>query len=135
MQDSNDKSARHSLLDRALDWWRASTATWQRMHELEMLSDAEIERMARDIGVTPDEFMRLAQMPNGSAALLARRLEALDLDPEEIRELSSFLYADLQRTCALCQEHGRCTHDLDERPQSQDWRSYCPNAGTLRMLT
>ncbi len=135
MQDIDRKTVRQSLLDRALDWWRSSRASWQRLHELEMLSDAEIERMARDIGVTADEFMRLAQMPNGSAGLLERRLQALALDPEEIREISSFLYADLHRTCALCEETGRCTHDLDERPQSQEWRSYCPNAGTLRTLT
>lgn len=135
MQNAKGNTARQSLLDRALEWWRESRATWQRMHELEMLSDAEIERMARDIGVTPDEFLRLAQMPNGSAALLERRLAALALDPAEIRELSSFLYSDLQRTCALCEEKGRCTYDLDHDPQLEDWQTYCPNAGTLRMLT
>lgn len=134
MEHTHRAPERRSLIARALDWWRESHATWQRIHELELLSDVEIARMARDIGVTPDEFLRLVSQPNGSAALLERRLAALDLDTEEVREISTLLFADLQRTCALCADKARCEHDLDHRPESREWESYCPNAGTLRTL-
>ena len=135
MEHTHSTTGRQSLIERALDWWRESRATWQRIHELELLSDVDIARMARDIGVTPDEFLRLVSQPNGSAALLERRLAALDLNSEDIREISTLLFADLQRTCALCAEKGRCEHDLDYRPESREWESYCPNAGTLKTLT
>lgn len=135
MAHINPELTRPSLIERALAWWRESRATWQRLHELELLSDAEIGRMAHDIGVTPDEFLRLIKEPNGSAALLERRLATLGLEPDHVREISSLLFADLQRTCALCADKARCEHDLDHRPGSREWESYCPNAGTLRTLT
>ena len=125
---------RHSLLGRALDWWHEVRDSWQRLHELEMLSDFEIERMARDVGVAPDELIRMAALPAGATELLERRLAVLALDSDDIRKLSSLLLADLQRTCALCTEKARCADDLNNMPNERDWETYCPNAGTLRTL-
>ena len=124
----------HSLIGRVLDWWYGVRDSWQRMHELEMLSDHEIERMAKDIGVRPEELVRMMAEPNSTALLLERRLAALSLDPEDIRRLSPLLLADLQRTCALCDEKRRCRQDLDADPAAPGWESYCPNSGTLRTL-
>jgi hypothetical protein len=131
----HDSTDRHSLIGRALDWWQEVRDSWQRMHELEMLSDFEIERMARDVGVTTDELLRMATLPQGASDLLDRRLAALSLDPEDVGKLSSLLMADLRRTCALCSEKARCAEDLDQVPQERHWEAYCPNAGTLRTLT
>ena len=126
---------RHSLIGRALDWWHEVRDSWQRMHELEMLSDFEIERMASDIGITTDELLRMAALPVDATELLDRRLTALALDPADIRRLSSLLMADLRRNCALCKEKSRCAEDLAQEPHERHWETYCPNAGTLRTLT
>ena len=42
---------------------------------------------------------------------------------------------DLQKTCACCNEKGVCEKDLVKRPDGSVWKSYCPNAVTLDLLT
>ena len=42
---------------------------------------------------------------------------------------------DLQKTCACCNEKGVCEKDLVKRPDDSVWKSYCPNAVTLELLT
>jgi len=118
-----------------LDWWRDARQSWMRLHEMDRLSPDEIDRMARDVGLTSADFLRVASQPGGSADLLERRLAALKLDPEDIRKLSPLLLADLQRTCACCAEKKRCADDMAEDPIAPGWESYCPNSGTLRTLT
>jgi hypothetical protein len=124
-----------SVLGRVLDWWSDSRVRWARLQEIDLLSPDEIAWMAEDIGLASDEFLRVVREPSGLAALLERRLAALELDPEDIRKLSPLLLVDLQRTCASCTEKERCADDMAEGPNPPGWESYCPNAGTLRTLT
>jgi len=118
-----------------LDWWQRARARWMRLHELDRLSSSEIDRMAQEVGLSGIEFLRVAIAPDGTAALLARRLAGLHLDPEAIRLISPLLLRDLQRACALCSEKQRCADDMAEDPNPVGWDSYCNNAGTLKTLT
>lgn len=122
-----------SLLGHALDWWHQVRDNWHRMHELDNLSSHEIERMAHDLGLGADEFVDIVREPGGKELLLDKRLEALKLDPEDIRKLSPLLLADLQRTCARCGEKKRCAADF-KAGGNPDWEAYCPNAGTLHAI-
>lgn len=124
----------HPLIGRVLDWWHDVRDSWRRMHELETLSDHELARIAHDVGMSSDELVRAAAAPSGTGLLLERRLASLGLDAEEIRKLSPLILADLQRTCALCTEKGRCAHDFETSEDQAGWESYCPNSGTLRTL-
>jgi hypothetical protein len=135
MQPSSSPTDRHSLIGRALDWWHGVRDNWHRMHELDLVSEHEIERMAHDMGVTPDQLVTMSREPAERQALLERRLASLHLNPEEIRKISPLLLADLQRTCAHCSEKKRCLHDFKVSANPEGWESYCPNAGTLKTLT
>lgn len=127
--------AQGSLLSHALEWWHQVRESWQRMHELDGVSDHEIERMAHDLGMSPDELVGIAQQPAGMGLLLDKRLAALHLDPEEIRKLSPILLADLQRTCANCGDKKRCAADFKLNESPEGWQAYCPNARTLETIS
>ncbi len=130
----DDKHLPSHVLGKVQDWWQHARDSWRRIHELDLLSDAEVERLAKEVGMTSAEFRQIAAQPNGSELLLDQRLASLHLDPEHIRWLSSALLRDLQRTCARCADKKRCAADFAESENPVGWESYCPNAGTLRTL-
>ena len=124
-----------SPLTRAMTWWHNTRKQLRQLNELNQLPQAELERVAADIGLNSDELIRVASQPGAASLLIEKRLAVLNLNPEDIRKLSPLLLRDLERTCAQCAEKGRCAHDLAEDPLSAAWVSYCPNSATLRSLT
>src|SRR5690606_5023739 len=95
---------------------------------------SEIERVARDIGVTEYELRALAVMPAGASVLLNRRLAILHLDPADTERIQSAVLRDLQVHCAMCGSKKRCAGDLASGGLDSTWQDYCPNAHTLRSL-
>jgi len=61
-------------------WWREWTTKGSAGLELKCCGEEEVERMAKDIGVSASELRRLANLGPDSADLLLRRMAALDLD-------------------------------------------------------
>ena len=104
------------------------------LRELDRCGDNEVERVARDIGVTAWELRALAMKPPESADLLYRRLAVLRLDPKEIRRSQSAVLRDLQVHCSMCASKRRCLIDFAEGALDSTWQDYCPNAYTLRAL-
>lgn len=127
-------SAAPSPLTRAKDWWQEARKHLRQLNDLSRLNPTELERVAADVGLSTDELMQIARQSDGTALLIAKRLTILNMDPEDIRSLSPLLLRDLERTCALCAEKGRCAHDLAEDSMSAAWEQYCANSGTLRSL-
>lgn len=78
------------------------------------------------------DLERLADRDSEGGLLLYQRLEKLGLTPADI-EKAGFRH-DLERTCGLCQDQGDCKHDLEMRPDSDEWKSYCPNRASLELL-
>ena len=73
----------------------------------------------------------------GSSAfdLLLTRMDALQLEPDEVRRIESSVFGDLAEACASCESKGRCEQDLCSGDAVEhDWESYCPNAATLGAL-
>jgi hypothetical protein len=68
-----------AALQRWRDWTRRSSAL-----ELKCCAEDEVERMAKDIGMSAFELRRIAALGPGSADLLLRRMAALDLDRKEV---------------------------------------------------
>ena len=118
----------------ALAWWHGVRERWQMMGELDALNSEEVERLAHEVGLHPEDLRRIAREPDGVPVLLGRRLTALNLDPSEIRALAPHLMRDLERTCATCGDKKRCRRDFDAAMSPSGWESYCPNAGTLRAI-
>jgi hypothetical protein len=107
---------------------------WIKRSDLNGLDKTETERVAGDLRMPASELCALAKQGPESAALLERRLAALDLDREEILQAEPGVFRDLQRVCSLCRSKRQCSRDLARASCVGAWKSYCPNAGTLSAL-
>jgi hypothetical protein len=116
-------------------WWRNWRAARSSMAMLDACGAEETERIAHDVGVSASELRTLAGKWPDSAALLNRRLAALQLDPVEIGRSERRVLSDLQRVCTICVSSRECTHDLARDPDDPVWRQYCPNVVTLDALS
>jgi hypothetical protein len=126
------------------DWPKNQTAIgaiWQRWRdwarsqsELTICGEEEIERMAHDAGLSVSELRQLVRRGPQSADLLPKRMTALDLDPEEVKQVEPQVFRDMQRVCSLCGSHKRCIADLTHDAQNPAWKNYCPNVQTLMSL-
>ena len=119
----------------------AHGAIWQWWHRLTgfqssvgYCGEEGIERMAHDVGVSASELRVLAKRGPQSANLLLRRMEALDLEQNEVAQIERATFQDLQRVCSMCDCKRRCARDLARKPFDPSWRDYCPNAQTLAAL-
>ena len=110
-------------------WFRAWSHRRARLAELDGCGPAEMEHMARDLGMSRGELSVLAGKWPDSADLLSRRLEQVDLarvEPQVLR--------DFERVCTLCGSKRKCEYDLTVHPTNPAWTKYCPNAPTISAL-
>jgi len=115
-----------------LQWYR----DWMRggsLSELECCGE-EVERIAKDVGVSTAELHRLARLGPEGADLLLRRMAALHIDRTEVSRTEPRTFQDLQRICTMCESHRLCTRDLARDSANPAWKDYCPNAATLIAL-
>jgi len=123
------RSTIKAVWHRCRDWIAGSPAS-----DLSCCGEAEIERIARDIQMSPAELHALIRRGPEAADLLLERMAALDLDPKEVSQVEPQTFRELQRSCALCESKRQCAQDLTGRPANSEWQDYCPNATTLRAL-
>jgi hypothetical protein len=66
--------------------------------------------------------------------LLLMRIEALRLDPTQVKASMPTEFRALARVCNYCQDKVRCERDLvhEAAGKAVDWEHYCPNAFRLR---
>ena len=120
---------RPGLFGRFGRWLRDWSRTRTSLAELETCGPAEVEHMARDLGMTQGELSVLAGKWPDSADLLSQRLEQVNLagiEPQGLR--------DLERVCTLCGSKRQCEYDLTIHPSHPAWTGYCPNAPTISAL-
>ena len=71
----------------------------------------------------------------GAFNLLLMRMEALQLEPDEVRRIESGVFSDLAEACANCQHRCRCEQDLASAGTvTHAWENYCSNAATLNAM-
>ena len=102
---------------------------------LECCAEREVERIAKDIGVSASELHKIASHGPDAADLLLQRMAALDLEPKEVSGVEPRTFHDLQRICTMCEYHRRCARDLTRDTADPAWKDYCPNAATLMALS
>ena len=125
---------RWSLIDAISKWWLNWTERRKALSELQCYAEEEIQRTAKDLGVSTAEIHRLVSRGPEGANLLLRRMAALDLDRNEISRTEPQVFQDIQRVCTLCESRRRCVRDLARDSSDPAWQDYCPNAGTLMAL-
>ena len=130
-----------SALLNSVKSWAPLSAIWRwiqydngTLEGLQRCAETEIERIAKDNGLSVSEFRTLASLGPNAADLLERRMAALDLEPVEVSQTAPHTFRDLQKLCSLCKNHGRCLRDLARDPANEAWKHYCPNAETLLAL-
>ena len=116
----------------------AAFRDWVRNGRLNLRLDEcdsyEVARMARDVGLSPNELRRMSKLKPDAAKLLLDRMAALRLDPGTLTKNDPSTMHDLQRLCSNCASKKRCQRDLVGHRDDPVWRQYCPNAGTLEAL-
>jgi len=121
-----------SPVETVMQWFRGLVK--REVIELKCLGDDEVERIAGDLSLSASELRKLvAQGPEG-AALLSKRMDALDLDRNEVAKAERATFRDLQRVCTMCDVKRRCARDLAHHSADPKWKDYCPNAATLIAL-
>ena len=118
----------------AIRQWYRKWASGGFEAELKCFADAEVERIARDVGVSAAELHTLATFGPEAANLLLRRMVALDLDRNEVARIEPKAFQDLQRVCIMCEHRRRCSRDFARGSTDEAWKEYCPNAATLLAL-
>ena len=119
---------------RAVLQWMWDQSRSNTLAQLQSCAEQEVERIARDTGMSPSDFRALVSLGPNASDLLERRMAVLDLDPVEVSEIAPQTFRDLQRVCSFCQSHRRCLRDLASDPGKSEWKDYCPNVETLMAL-
>jgi hypothetical protein len=126
LRGRRDRSALEMIFQWCHDWIRTDALT--------ELSPFEVERIARDVRVSPSELRALARRGEEAHDLLLHRMAVLDLDKNEVCQIAPETLRDLQRVCGMCESHRRCARDLARDSDDPAWKGYCPNVATLTAL-
>ena len=114
------------------DWcrkWRSGSHA----SDLKNCGEGDIERIARDLGLSAYDLHQLEQTTN-EPLLLPRMLAALKINAAELARTHPAEFRDLQRVCALCDCRRRCEAELAAGDAAGTYAAFCPNAFTLNAL-
>jgi hypothetical protein len=134
MSHSAQTGERPGFVRRLAHWWRSWNGRRRVMADLDSCGSAEMERIARDVGVSGADLSILAGKWPDAADLLYWRMNEVSLDRKEITQAHPQVMRDLQRVCTVCGSKRRCEHALANSPFDPAWQKYCPNATTLSAL-
>jgi len=109
--------------------WRHESET----ANLETWLPGDVERIARDIGVTVADLHALERTEQ--PLLLPRMLDALKIDAAELARTQPAALRDLQRVCSMCDSKRRCKSELAASDAARTYEGFCPNALTLKTLS
>ena len=123
-----------AFVHRLAQWWRDWSGRRRTLVDLDCCGPAEVERIARDIGVSGADLSILAGKWPDAVDLLYWRMNEIKLDRKEITQADPQVMRDLQRVCTVCGSKRRCEHQLARDPSDPAWQKYCPNATTLSAL-
>jgi uncharacterized protein YjiS (DUF1127 family) len=134
MSRSAQTSERNGFARRLAHGWRSWNGRRRTMADLGRCGPAEMERIARDVGVSGADLSILAGKWPDAADPLYWRMNEIKLDWKEITHADPQVMRDLQRVCTVCASKRRCEHELANNPSDPTWKKYCPNATTLAAL-
>ena len=103
-------------------------------NEFGMCGPDEVMRMAKDIGVTPNQLRELVRKGPDSANLLKSMLVALHVDPNIIADMDPLVMREMKWLCITCNNKKRCEHELAKGTATEHFHEFCPNAVSIDEL-
>lgn len=94
----------------------------------------ELERVARDLNVTPADLEMLVRQGSQGANELPEMLKALDIDETALWRAEPALLRDMERVCAFCTHKRQCHQELAAGTAATNYVEYCGNADTIDTL-
>jgi len=122
------------ILGAVAEWVRSYARRRRYRNELMNCSADDVARIAADLKVNQRELASLAEKGPDAADLLQKLLVALGIDPKDLDYYDPVVMRDLQRSCIMCDEKGRCRFDVANGVITEKFWDYCPNAFTLDAL-
>ncbi len=124
---------RHTV-QQILSWFAQGFEHASESDMLASLSDAEIEALAEDCGMSSHQLLALVQAGPHAADEMPAMMRALNIDPAEVEYRMRRVFRDMQITCAQCQSKETCQQHLRQGKAGQTFVEYCGNADTLNAL-
>lgn len=118
------------LIDAFVGWLERFRA----LSELGQLDREEVQRIAGDLRISPDDLDELVRNGPHAADELPHMLKALGIDEAALARLEPLVLRDMARVCSLCQDKARCRDDLAAGTADKHYEEYCLNAPTIDNL-
>jgi transcriptional regulator with XRE-family HTH domain len=120
------------MIDLFGDWLRQR----RELNELtEYAADpGALERVARELNVTPTELEMLVRRGSQSANELPEMLTQLGIDEAALWRAEPALLLDMERVCSLCKHKRQCHQELAAGTAPANYVEYCGNADTFDAL-
>ncbi len=132
---SRDRAvSRLSLKEVAVKSLKAAIEKIRARREIDGLGHDELQRLARDAGLSSFEFRANARASGDRARLLEQRIAQFDLDKSILEKAHPRVVRDLELTCARCESATRCENDFARFDSKFAVSDYCPNTHTLEAL-
>lgn len=94
----------------------------------------ELERVARELNVTPTDLEMLVRQGSQGAKELSCTLTALGIDETALCRAEPALLRDMERVCSFCTHKRRCHQELAAGTAATNYVEYCENADTMDTL-
>ena len=94
----------------------------------------ELERVARELNVTPADLQMLVRQGSQSANELSYTLTALGIDETALFRAEPALLRDMERVCSFCTHKRRCHQELAAGTAATNYVEYCENSDTMDTL-
>jgi hypothetical protein len=122
------------ILQAIASWVKKYRDAIGHQNELAGCGPEDVALIARDIGMSPNELIYVANKGPHAADELPRLLRALGVDPQKLKTIDPALRRSLQRICISCANKNQCQHNLAMGTAADNYRDYCPNAMSLDEL-
>ena len=122
------------ILDAIANWVEKYRNAVGQRGEFAHCGAEEVALIARDIGVSPEELIFVANRGPHAADELPKLLRALGVDPQKLASDDPAIMRSLQRICISCGHKDQCQHDLATGTAASKYGDYCPNAMSLDAL-
>jgi AcrR family transcriptional regulator len=123
-----------TAFERLIDRWRDYRAAAAELRELQGMDPETVATIAAECGLSTGELHEVVTHGAGADGLMARMMQAHELDPERMRQLLPGVMRDVEILCARCASKGRCSRELDAGTAARNAPEFCPNAETFEAL-